>query len=109
MQITNNLVTPASYSMPVASMPTTAGGSSSDVDDKTKASAKQFEAVFISEMMSHMFEGVKTDPEFGGGQGEDMFKSLLTNEYGKQMANNGGIGIADQLQKAMIQMQQHKG
>jgi len=77
--------------------------------DKTAESAKQFEAVFLSEMMSHMFEGVKTDPEFGGGQGEDMFKSLLTNEYGKQMANAGGIGIADQLQKAMIQMQQHKG
>ncbi len=76
---------------------------------QTKATAKEFEGVFISEMMSHMFEGVGTDPEFGGGQGEDMFKSLLTNEYGKQMANAGGIGIADQLQKAMIQIQQHKG
>ena len=78
--------------------------------DKTKAAAKQFEGVFISEMLSHMFEGTETDPEFGGGQGETMFKSLLTNEYGKQMANAGGIGIADQLQKMMIQIQQqHKG
>ena len=77
--------------------------------DKTADAAKQFEGVFLSEMMSHMFEGTETDPEFGGGQGETMFKSLLTNEYGKQMANAGGIGIADQLQKAMIQMQQHKG
>jgi flagellar protein FlgJ len=112
MTIASSLVTPASYSMPVASLPTagsTADSSSPQADDKTAASAKQFEAVFLSEMMSHMFEGVKTDSEFGGGQGEDMFKSLLTNEYGKQMANKGGIGIADQLQKAMIQMQQHKG
>ena len=79
--------------------------------DKVASAAKQFEGVFLSEMMSHMFEGLGTDPEFGGGQGEDMFKSLLTNEYGKQMANHGGIGIADQLQKAMlkIQEQQHKG
>jgi flagellar protein FlgJ len=76
---------------------------------QTKASAQQFEGVFLSEMMSHMFQDVKTDPEFGGGQGEDMFKSLLTNEYGKQMAANGGIGIADQLQKEMIKIQQQKG
>ena len=76
---------------------------------KTKAAAKDFEGVFLSEMMSHMFEGTGTDPEFGGGAGEDMFHSLLVNEYGKEMARNGGIGIADQLQKAMIQMQQHKG
>jgi flagellar protein FlgJ len=101
MNISSSLTTPASFTPPMSTMP--------QAPDKTAAAAKQFEAVFISEMMSHMFEGVKTDPEFGGGQGEDMFKSLLTNEYGKQMANAGGIGIADQLQKAMIQMQQHKG
>lgn len=76
---------------------------------KTKASAKQFEGVFISEMLSHMFEGTETDPEFGGGQGETMFKSLLVNEYGKQMSQGKGIGIADQLQKMMINIQQHKG
>src|ERR1700744_223121 len=98
MQISNNIST--SVSQPV-NMP----GQSPKM---TAEAAKQFEGVSLSEMMSHMFEGVKTDPEFGGGQGEDMFKSLLTNEYGKQMANAGGIGIADQLQKAMIQMQQHK-
>lgn len=77
---------------------------------QTKAAAKQFEGVFISEMLSHMFEGTKTDAEFGGGQGEDMFHSLLVNEYGKQMAQGKGIGIADQLQKMMINIQQqHKG
>ena len=73
---------------------------------KTKAAAKQFEGVFISEMMSHMFEGTGSDPLFGGGQGEDMFHSLLVQEYGKQMAQGHGIGIADQLEKKMIQMQQ---
>lgn len=79
---------------------------SPDQADKTKAAAKDFEAVFISQMMSHMFEGVETDPVFGGGQGEDMFRSMLVQEYGKQMAQGQGIGISDQLQKMMIQMQQ---
>ena len=102
MQVSSALNLNASVSQPL-NMPTGA-------PDKTAEAAKQFEGVFLSEMMSHMFESVKTDTEFGGGQGEDMFKSLLVNEYGKQMANAGGIGIADQLQKMMIQMQQqHKG
>ena len=75
---------------------------------QTKAASKDFEAVFISEMMNHMFEGVGTDPVFGGGQGEDMFRGMLIQEYGKKMASGPGIGIADQLQKVMIQMQQQK-
>lgn len=74
--------------------------------DKTKEAAKDFEAVFLSEMMSHMFEGLGTDPVFGGGQGEDMFKGMLVQEYAKKMATGHGIGISDQLQKMMIQMQQ---
>ena len=44
----------------------------------------------------------------GGGQGEDMFRGMLIQEYGKKMASGPGIGIADQLQKVMIQMQQQK-
>jgi flagellar protein FlgJ len=76
---------------------------------QTKAAAKDFEAVFISEMMSHMFEGISSDPMFGGGSGEDMFHGMLVQEYGKEMAKGQGIGISDALQKMMIQMQQGKG
>ena len=55
------------------------------------------------------FEGSasETDPTFGGGQGEKMFKSMLVNEYGKMIAHSGnGFGLSDQIQKAMIEMQQ---
>ena len=53
---------------------------------------KQFEAQFVSQMFQHMFEGIKTDGIFGGGAGEEMFRSLLTDEYGKMVANRGSIG-----------------
>jgi len=91
-----------------ATSPVTAGLTPRQLQ-QTREAAKQFEGIFISQMMSHMFEGVGADPMFGGGQGEEMFHSLLVNEYGKQMAQGHGIGIADQLQKMMIEMQQHKG
>jgi peptidoglycan hydrolase FlgJ len=70
--------------------------------------ARDFEAVFISEMMAHMFSGIETDPVFGGGAGEDMFRSMLVHEYGKQMAKGAGIGLSSQLQKMMIEMQQQQ-
>lgn len=73
-----------------------------------EATAKEFEGMFISEMLSHMFEGIETDPAFGGGHGEDMFKSLLVSEYGKMVAKGPGLGISDQIKQMMIQMQQQK-
>jgi Rod binding domain-containing protein len=78
-------------------------------DVKTTAAAKDFEAVFLSEMLSHMFEGLNVDPMFGGGNGEKMFRGMIVQEYGKMMAKGKGIGIADQLQKMMIQMQEKEG
>jgi Rod binding domain-containing protein len=87
--------------------PAAAGGASlPQADEKTKAAAKDFEAVFLSQMMSHMFDEVETDPVFGGGQGEDMFRGMMVQEYGKMMAKGNGIGISNQLQKMLIQMQQ---
>ena len=78
-------------------------------DPKTTAAAKDFEAVFLSEMFSHMFEGLNVDPMFGGGQGEKMFRGMMVQEYGKMMAKGKGIGISDQVQKMMIQMQSKQG
>jgi Rod binding domain-containing protein len=74
--------------------------------EQTRKAAKDFEAMFVSEMMSHMFEGLETDPVFGGGPGENMFRGMLIQEYGKKMAAGPGLGISSQLQQMMIQMQQ---
>ncbi len=91
---------------PSSISPSITGNLSPQQIEQTKAAAQDFEAVFLSEMMSHMFKGIKTDSVFGGGAGEDIFRGMLVQEYGKQMANGHGIGISDQLQKVMIQMQQ---
>ena len=70
------------------------------------AAAKEFEGVFISEMLSHVFGDEKPDAVFDGGHGEEMFKSMLINEYGKKMAEGKGIGLSSQIKSMMIQMQQ---
>lgn len=77
--------------------------------EKIQATAKEFEAVFIAEMLRPMFETVESDEMFGGGNAEDTWKGLLVDEYGKGIANAGGIGLADHITAAMIQMQEMRG
>lgn len=74
--------------------------------DKSRKAAEDFEAVFLTQMVEQMFENAGTGGFFGGGQGEKVFRSMLAQEYGKSMAANGGIGIADDVQKEMLRMQE---
>ena len=73
---------------------------------RLEETAKDFEAVFITEMMKPMFEGIKTDGTFGGGKGEEVFRGFMLQEYGKKMADTGTFGIADHVKAAMIQLQE---
>jgi Rod binding domain-containing protein len=57
-------------------------------------------------MLSEMFAGIKTDGLFGGGQGEEMFRSLLLDEYGKQIAKHGGLGIGDAVMRTLVSAQE---
>lgn len=67
--------------------------------------AKDFEAMFMTEMLKPMFEGIQPDETFGGGKGEEVFNSLMLDEYGKKMASTGSLGIADLVKEQLIQMQ----
>jgi len=82
-------------------------GLSSNSDPKAaRKAAVEFEAMFLSQMYGHVFEGIKTDGLFGGGHAERMYRSLLIDEYGKTMAQAGGIGIADQVMKEILRHQE---
>ena len=73
--------------------------------EQIKKTAQDFEAAFLGQMLKSMFEGVETSAPFGGGPGESAFKSFLTEAVAKQMAANGGVGLADDLQRQMLRMQ----
>jgi len=86
--------------------PVTMPHSTADVAAAKKA-AKQFEGVLITQMLGGMFEGISTDGPFGGGQGEEMFRSLLLDEYGKQMSNQGGFGLSQAITRQLLAHQEH--
>lgn len=71
-----------------------------------REAAEEFEAVFLSEMLAPVFEQLESDGLFGGGSGERMYRSMLVQEYGRAMARNGGVGIADAVQREILRLQE---
>lgn len=66
--------------------------------------AREFEAVFAGQIAKLMLESV--DPgEFGGGHGEEMFRGVLAEQLGSEMAKGRGLGIASNVLEQMLKMQ----
>jgi Rod binding domain-containing protein len=70
-----------------------------------KQTARDFEASFLGVMMQQMFTGISTDGPFGGGPGEEMFRSVLTDAMAKQVTKAGGIGVAATVEREMLKLQ----
>ena len=71
--------------------------------DKT---SQDFEAMFATQMLQPMFEGIPVNPTFGGGHGEEVMRSFMLQEYGKMLAKGGRLGIAAQVKSEMIRAQE---
>ena len=67
---------------------------------------REFEQMFLSQMLSQMFAGIKTNGTFGGGFGEEMFRSLQVDEYARSLTQRGGIGIASAVTRELIRLQE---
>lgn len=74
----------------------------------THQAAQKFEAMFMNEMMSYMFQGLETDSPFGGGRGEEVFRSLMVEQYSQKIADSGQTKITDMMQKEMLRMQEEQ-
>jgi Rod binding domain-containing protein len=67
--------------------------------------AREFENMMLGQMLQPMFAGLKTDGEFGGGSGEEMFRPMLIEQYAKAMGNAGGVGLADSIAREIMRLQ----
>ncbi len=69
--------------------------------------AKDYEAVFITQLLQPMFAGLDTDPEAGGGgSAEESYRGLMLQEYGKVFAARGGLGMTPILTKEFLRLQE---
>jgi len=79
-----------------------AGGSKA----KARATAQDFEAMFLNAMLQHMFTGVEGEGPLGGKGAAGVWRSFLTQEYSKTITKAGGIGIADHVYRSLIAHQE---
>ena len=86
---------------PALKTPAATGNSAAAI----KAS-KEYEGIFISQFLGSMFSGISADGPTGGGEGEEMFRSLMIDQYGKSMEQRGGFGIASALQRQLLKHQE---
>jgi len=68
---------------------------------------RDFEAIFLGELLKSMRKTVPQDGILGRSFGEDVFQSMLDEEYAKSMASTHSTGLAEilfrQLQPALNQ------
>jgi Rod binding domain-containing protein len=73
--------------------------------ERAKATATDFEAMFLNSMFSQMTSGLKGDGPFGETQGTGVWRSMLTEQYSKSFARAGGVGIATEVYRTLITQQ----
>jgi flagellar protein FlgJ len=71
-----------------------------------RKSAEDFTAFFFTQSLETVYSNVSADTLFGGGSGENIYHSLMIQEYGKIAARTGGMGIADSVQREILRMQE---
>jgi peptidoglycan hydrolase FlgJ len=72
---------------------------------KAQATATDFEAMFLNSMFSEMTAGLKGEGPFGDTQGTGVWRSMLTEQYSKNFARAGGVGIAAEVYRTLITQQ----
>lgn len=67
--------------------------------------AREFEGVFAGQITKIMLETVEQGEDFNGGHGEEMFRGVLAEQMGNQIAKGRGLGIASAVEAQIIRMQ----
>ena len=68
--------------------------------------AKEFESMFLTQMLRPMFDSIEKNELFGGGYGEEVWKDLLVDQYGKILAERGNLGVSDAIKSELLKLQE---
>ncbi|MFB6452489.1 flagellar assembly peptidoglycan hydrolase FlgJ [Bradyrhizobium tunisiense] len=72
---------------------------------RAQKTATDFEAMFLNSMFSQMTSGLKGEGPFGDTPGTGVWRSMLTEQYSKNFANAGGVGVATEVYRTLILQQ----
>ncbi|WP_053228194.1 rod-binding protein [Spirochaeta cellobiosiphila] len=72
---------------------------------KLYETSKEFEAIFIKQMLNSMKKTVNKSGLMEGGMAEDIFEDMLYDKYAQKMADTADFGVADTLYNQLSYIQ----
>ena len=74
---------------------------------KARKTAQDFETMFLEHTLDRLFQSDATEGPLGdNGMGGDVYRTMLAKEYAGTIAKSGGVGIADQVYREILKMQE---
>lgn len=74
--------------------------------NSVKEAAKEFEAVFLNNMLQMMFTDLEEGGTWGAGNGAEAWRGMLVNEYAEAISDAGGIGLASTVERELLALQE---
>lgn len=75
--------------------------------EKLHKQAVELEGVFLNTLIKEMFSSIDTNEEsFGGGFAEETWRGMQAEQVANSLADQGGIGLADQLMSDLLRLQE---
>ena len=74
-------------------------------NEQLMATAREFEAVFIGQMLNYsgLTDAIGGDSGFGG----QAFSSMLTEQFANELTENGGFGLAEGIYQQLMQKEKN--
>src|SRR4051794_13013070 len=89
-----------------ASVTKTADDATKAASTKARKAATDF-SMFLEQSLDRLTQSEGTDGPLGeNGTGGGVYRSMLTKEYAAQVVKSGSVGIADQVYREMMKMQE---
>ena len=74
---------------------------------KARKTAQEFETMFLEHTLDRLFQSEAAEGPLGdNGTGGEVYRSMLAKEYAGSIAKRGGVGIADQVYREILKMQE---
>src|SRR5215207_7369191 len=74
---------------------------------RRKKTAQEFETMFLEQTLERVFASSGTEGPLGdNGTGGAVYRSMLVKEYAGGIAKAGGVGIASQIYRELLKLQE---
>ncbi|WP_153768406.1 rod-binding protein [Labrenzia sp. CE80] len=80
-----------------------------DRSNKTavRDASEKYESVFLKNMLEAMFTGLEEGGTWGSGNGAEAWRGMMIDEYAKSVSDAGGIGLADTIERQLLELQEN--